>query len=40
MRAMMAWLARANFNIFVYYRLALGVILLWVIQSNLISQLI
>lgn len=37
MRAMMAWLARANFNIFVYYRLVLGVALLWAIQSNMIA---
>lgn len=37
MRAMMAWLARANFNIFVYYRLALGAGLLWAIHSNLIA---
>ena len=39
MQAMMAWLARANFNIFVYYRLALGAALLWAIQTNLIEQL-
>ena len=36
MRAMMAWLARANFNIFVYYRLGLGAALLWAIQNNII----
>lgn len=40
MRAMMAWLARANFNIFVYYRLALGIILLWAIQNEMITQLV
>jgi undecaprenyl pyrophosphate phosphatase UppP len=37
MRAMMAWLARANFNIFVYYRLILGAVLLWAIQNQLIA---
>lgn len=37
MRAMMAWLARANFNIFVYYRLILGAVLLWAIQNHMIA---
>lgn len=40
MRVMMVWLTRANFNIFVYYRLALGVVLLWAIQHGLIAQII
>lgn len=39
MQAMMAWLARANFNIFVYYRLALGAVLLWAVQTSLIDHL-
>lgn len=40
MRAMIAWLARANFNIFVYYRLVLGIVLLWAVQTNLITQMV
>ena len=35
-RFMMGWLARANFKIFVYYRVALGVILLGAIMAGAI----
>lgn len=36
-RAMMYWLARANFTVFVIYRLGLGIILLLVIELGLIA---
>jgi undecaprenyl-diphosphatase len=35
-RVMMSWLARANFTIFVVYRLGLGIILLLSLQLDLI----
>ena len=36
-RIMMSWLAKANFTIFVVYRLALGIILLTGLELGLIA---